>query len=62
MESRFFRRFPVLLQIPNDSNASERQETKDTVLPETEGAKPQMEKESSCPPRGATNKIITQGM
>ncbi|XP_070470221.1 sodium/hydrogen exchanger 9B1 [Equus przewalskii] len=49
-------------QIPNDSNASERQETKDTVLPETEGAKPQMEKESSCPPRGATNKIITQGV
>lgn len=60
----FFKDFLALLQILKDSNISEHEETKETVLSQTEETKPQpqMEKTCSCPPQGKLNKFITNGM
>ncbi|XP_059232736.1 sodium/hydrogen exchanger 9B1 [Mustela nigripes] len=49
-------------QILKDSNISEHEETKETVLSQTEETKPQMEKTCSCPPQGKLNKCITNGV
>ncbi|XP_034886085.1 sodium/hydrogen exchanger 9B1 isoform X5 [Mirounga leonina] len=46
-------------QILKDSSISEHEETKETVLSQTEETKPQMEKTYSCPPQGKLNKLIT---
>ncbi|XP_008705446.1 sodium/hydrogen exchanger 9B1 isoform X3 [Ursus maritimus] len=49
-------------QILKDSSISEHEETKETVLSQTEETKPQMEKKCSCPPQGKLNKLITNGV
>ncbi|XP_064440956.1 sodium/hydrogen exchanger 9B1 isoform X4 [Mirounga angustirostris] len=49
-------------QILKDSSISEHEETKETVLSQTEETKPQMEKTYSCPPQGKLNKLITNGI
>ncbi|XP_014643404.1 PREDICTED: sodium/hydrogen exchanger 9B1 [Ceratotherium simum simum] len=49
-------------QILKDNNIREHEETKQTVLTETEETKPEMEKKSSCPPQGTLNKFITNGV
>ncbi|XP_077925152.1 sodium/hydrogen exchanger 9B1 isoform X3 [Halichoerus grypus] len=49
-------------QILKDSSISEHEETKETVLSQTEETKPQMEKTYSCPPQGELNKLITNGV
>nr|XP_054364762.1 sodium/hydrogen exchanger 9B1 isoform X3 [Mirounga angustirostris] len=49
-------------QILKDSSISEHEETKETVLSQTEETKPQMEKTYSCPPQGKLNKLITNGV
>ena len=52
----------VLLQILKATSANEHEETKETIFPETEETKPQIEKKGSCPPQGTLNKAITNGM
>ncbi|DAA28855.1 sodium/hydrogen exchanger 9B1 isoform 4 [Bos taurus] len=48
-------------EILKATSANEHEETKETILPETEETKPQMEKKGSCPPQGTLNKAITNG-
>ncbi|XP_024597593.1 sodium/hydrogen exchanger 9B1 [Neophocaena asiaeorientalis asiaeorientalis] len=48
-------------QILKASDTNEHEETKETVLSNTEETKPQMEKKRSCPPQGTLNKTITSG-
>ncbi|GAB5570598.1 sodium/hydrogen exchanger 9B1 isoform X1 [Prionailurus iriomotensis] len=46
-------------QILKDSSIHEHEETKESVLSQTEETKPQKEKKYSCPPQGNLNKVIT---
>ncbi|XP_061275514.1 sodium/hydrogen exchanger 9B1 isoform X2 [Bos javanicus] len=48
-------------EILKATSANEHEETKETILPDTEETKPQMEKKGSCPPQGTLNKAITNG-
>ncbi|XP_055290545.1 sodium/hydrogen exchanger 9B1 [Moschus berezovskii] len=48
-------------EILKTTSANEHEETKETILPETEETKPQIEKKGSCPPQGTLNKAITNG-
>ncbi|XP_048189502.1 sodium/hydrogen exchanger 9B1 [Perognathus longimembris pacificus] len=52
------------IEILHDPNSSTHEESKETVLLETEEPMPQVKKKTylSCPPRGRLNKIITYGI
>ncbi|XP_060510511.2 sodium/hydrogen exchanger 9B1 isoform X1 [Panthera onca] len=49
-------------QILKDSSIREHEETKESVLSQTEETKPQKEKKYSCLPQGNLNKVITNGV